>query len=99
MTHDELVLCASVLIATATLLFAYFIYDRETRNSVIMQDAEEDFQEVSRKIHTCHPSEAERLILEFEDKWSRYLMPWTLSDYTHKLYRILFDRDIRAKLN
>lgn len=98
-TTDELLYPITFLIVILCLTFAWFIYDKDVRKGIIMQDAQEDFQELQKKLLTCHPIEGERLIAEFEKKWERYLMPWTLSNYTHALYRILFDRDTRAALN
>lgn len=98
-TSTDLYYPIAFLMAMLCLIFAWFIYDKDVRKGIILQDAEEDFQELQKRLLTCYPSEGERLIQEFENKWQRYLMPWTLTDYTHRLYRILFDRDTRAALN
>lgn len=98
-TNFELYVPIVIIMVVLCLAFAWFIYDKDVRRSVIMQDAEEDFQIVKKRLLTCHPSEAEHLIEQFENKWERYLMPWTLSNYTRQLYMVIFDRDTRAALN
>lgn len=98
-TSAEIYIPMAVIMTLLCLTFAWFIYDKDVRRSIIMQDAEEDFQDLKKRLATCHPSDGERLIQQFEEKWARYLMPWTLSNYTHALYVVLLDRDIRAALN
>lgn len=80
-------------------LFTVFLYDREVRNGIIMTDLREDFESLSLAIRSCTPADAESLILKFEDKWARYVDPFTLSNYTNELYKIIFDKHGRAALN
>lgn len=99
MTQQDLTAIAALLIGAATFLFAWFIYDREVRNSIIMTDLREDFDQVKRSIYSCTPADAEALITKFEDKWSQYVDSFTLSNYTSELYQIIFRRHGNAALN
>jgi hypothetical protein len=81
------------------LLFSIFLYDREVRNGIIMTDLREEFESLSLAIRSCTPADGEALILKFEDKWSKYVDPVTLSNYTYELYKIIFSKHGRAALN
>ena len=82
---------ATIVIALL-FLFLWFIFDRDFRKSIIMEDLVDDFYEKKRQVETCSPDKAESIINEFSEKWKKYVPGWILCDYTHELYRALFDR-------
>lgn len=89
----------TVLTAFFILLFAWFIYDRELRESILMRDFNEDFEHLKKTIPNLTAGDAERMISQFEQRWDPYIDHFTLSNRTAALYRILFKKHGNAALN
>ncbi len=93
--HIYLTVCVIILL----LAFSVFLYDREVRRGIIMTDMNEDFEITKKALASCTPADGEALIMKFETKWSEYVDPVTLSNYTYELYKIIFKRHGNAALN
>lgn len=93
--HVFLTATAMALLA----LFTVFLYNREVRNGIIMTDLREDHEQTKKAIRSCTPADAEALIMRFEDKWARYVDPYTLHNYTSDLYQTIFNQHGREALN
>jgi hypothetical protein len=83
----------TVLFVVMTFLFAVFIFNREVRNGIIMEDFREDFKEHEKSIRSCTPADAEELIDRFYKKWEPYVPYFTLVDHTHILYQSIISKN------
>ena len=81
------------IVVVLTLAFAVFIFNREVRNGIIMEDFRDDFKELEKTVKSCTPADAEELIDRFYKKWEPYVPYFILVDHTHILYQSVISKN------